>query len=115
MRVLVTALAVLNGGYMLADGTYVLLRGKYLGPENPGPWSMLFQKLGIDVFSAGPLFIVFGILWLILIYAIWTSQQWTFTYGVIISILTLWYLPFGTLISLAVLSLMLSSRQGIGI
>ncbi len=115
MKALVMVLAVLNGGYMLADGIYVLLKGKYIGPEKPGPWALLFQKLGIDVFKLGPIFIVFGILWLILIYAIWTSQQWAFAYGVAISILTLWYLPFGTLISLVVLGLLLFVRQRIGI
>ncbi|MBX2923334.1 MAG: hypothetical protein KF746_14125 [Chitinophagaceae bacterium] len=64
MKVLVTILALLNGGYMLLDGLVVLFRGKYIGSEQPGPWVNLFYKLNMDVFKLGPLFIVFGLLWL---------------------------------------------------
>src|SRR4051812_37681062 len=44
------ALAVtglLAGGWMVFDGIHVLLRGKYFGPDKPGPWSHLFTALGI--------------------------------------------------------------------
>ncbi len=115
MKILITILAILNGGYMLLDGIYVLLKGKYIGTERPGPWSLLFQKWNIDVFKLGPLFITFGILWLIWIYGLWTNQQWTFTLGVIISILTLWYLPIGTLISFIVFGILIFARQKLGI
>ncbi len=49
MKVLVTILAILNGGYMFLDGIYVLLKGKYIGTERPGPWSLLFEKWNIDI------------------------------------------------------------------
>jgi len=39
---------------MLLDGIYVMLKGKYVGPEKPGPWSTLFYKLKVDVFNLGP-------------------------------------------------------------
>ena len=45
MKVLITILGLLNGGYMLLDGIYVMLKGKYIGPEKPGPWSNLFTNL----------------------------------------------------------------------
>ncbi len=115
MKILITILGILNGGYMLLDGVYVLLNGKYIGPERPGPWSLLFEKRNIDVFKLGPLFIIFGILWLILIYGLWTKQQWTFTFGIGISVLTLWYLPIGTLISLIVFGILIFARQKLGI
>lgn len=103
MKILITILAALNGGYMLIDGIYVLLKGKYIGPEKPGPWASLIGKLNIDVFKLGPLFIVFGVLWIIFIYALWTQQSWAQMFGILVSIMTLWYLPVGTLFSIVIL------------
>jgi hypothetical protein len=63
---------------MLFDGVFVMLKGKYIGPEKPGPWSKIFYKLNIDVFKLGPLFIILGILWIIWIFDLWTNQSWTY-------------------------------------
>jgi len=60
MKILITILGLLNGGCMLLDGIFVMIKGKYIGPEKPGPWSNLFYKLNIDIFKLGPLFIVLG-------------------------------------------------------
>lgn len=115
MKILISLLGLLNGGYMLADGLFVLLKGKYIGPEKPGPWANLFYKLNINVFKLGPLFILFGILWLIWLFALWTNQNWTYTFGLAISILTLWYLPVGTLLSLIILVVLLTAKSKLGI
>ncbi|TSA38728.1 MAG: hypothetical protein D4R64_01940 [Porphyromonadaceae bacterium] len=64
MKIAITILGLLNGGWMLTDGIYVLLKGKYIGPDKPGPWATLFYKLNIDVFKLGPLSILFGVVWL---------------------------------------------------
>jgi hypothetical protein len=115
MKILVTIAALLNGVYMLLDGVYVLLKGKYIGPEKPGPWAELFYKLNIDVFKLGPLFIGFGLLWLTWLYSVWTQQSWSWGFGIVICILTLWYLPVGTILSLMVLGILLFARQKLGI
>lgn len=115
MKILLSILAFLNGGYMLLDGIFVLLKGKYIGPEKPGPWANLFYKLDVNVFKLGPLFIVFGLLWLAWLYALWTKQSWTFPFGIFISIFTLWYLPVGTLFSLIVLIVLLTARKKLGL
>jgi len=114
MKVLITILGLLNGGYMLLDGIYVMLKGKYIGPEKPGPWSNLFYKLKIDVFNLGPLFIAFGFLWLFWLYCLWTNQSWTYVFGIITSILTLWYLPVGTIFSVIILLILVFSKQKLG-
>ena len=108
-------LGLLNGCYMLLDGLFVIIKGKYIGPEKPGPWANLFYKIGFDVFKLGPLFIIFGILWLTWIYALWTNQNWTFVFGIIISLLTLWYIPVGTFISLIILALLFIGRKKLGL
>jgi hypothetical protein len=113
MKILITILGFLNGGYMLLDGIYVMLKGKYIGPPNPGPWSYLFEKLDINVFKLGPLFIAFGVFWFTWLYGLWTNQSWSAIFGIIISILTLWYLAVGTIFSLVILLTLIFFKQKI--
>ena len=115
MKILITILGLLNGVYMLLDGLFVLFKGKYIGPEKPGPWANLFYKLNIDVFKLGPLFIIFGLLWLTLVFSLWTNQTWTYVFGLAISILTLWYLPVGTIFSVIVLLVLLTAKSKLGL
>lgn len=113
MKILIIILGLINGGYMLLDGIFVLIKGKYIGPEKPGPWASLFYKIDVDVFKLGPLFIFFGIVWLVWAYSIWTDQNWSFVLGLIISVLTLWYLPIGTLFSLVIFIVLLAARRSV--
>jgi len=115
MKIVFTLLGLLNGGFMLLDGIYVTLKGKYIGPEKPGPWAEVFYKMNVDVFKLGWLVILYGLLWLIWIYALWTNQNWTYVFGLAISILTLWYFPFGTLTSIIIFATLLIWRQRIGL
>lgn len=115
MKLFITILSFLNGGYMLLDGLYVMIKGKYIGPEKPGPWASIFEKFSVDVFKLGPLFIVFGVLWLVWIYGLWTSQTWAHTFGVAVCILTLWYLPIGTLFSVIILLVLIFARKKLGL
>ena len=115
MKILISILGLLNGGYMLLDGLFVIFKGKYIGPEKPGPWSILFYKLDIDVFNLGPVFIMFGLLWLIWLYGLWTNQSWSHTFGLVISIMTLWYLPVGTIFSVIILLTLIFAKQKPGI
>ena len=103
MRYVGTVLALINGVWMLIDGIYVMLNGKYIGPAKPGPWASLLGLTGVDVFKLGPLFIAFGLAWLVFVGGFLTGVAWARTFGIVLSIATLWYLPFGTLISLVVL------------
>ena len=100
---------------MLLDGIFVMVKGKYIGPDKPGPWANLFYKFDINVFKLGPLFIISGILWWIFILGLWTNQSWAYILGLVISFLTLWYLPVGTLLSLVVLIILLFFRQKSGV
>jgi len=96
---------------MLIDGIYVMIKGKYIGPEKPGPWAELFYKLNIDVFKLGPLFIAFGLLWIVWLISLWTNQSWSYLFGIIISILTFWYLPVGTLFSFIILLVLIFAKH----
>ena len=103
MKYLVIGLSLINGLWMLIDGIYVMMSGKYIGPEKPGPWASVVFLIGIDVFKLGPLFVLFGLAWLVFGGAIFSEASWARIFGVVLSVLTLWYLPFGTLISIVVL------------
>ncbi len=115
MKALVVVLGLLIGGYMLADGIVVMVKGKYIGPAKPGPWSVLFERLGIDVFRLGPLFILFGLLWLGWTVGLIATQSWVFAFGVLICLATLWYVPLGSLLSLIVLAILVFAGQRLGI
>ena len=115
MKILIILLGLLNGGYMLIDGIFVMLKGKYIGPDKPGPWANLFYKFDINVFKLGPLFIIYGLVWVVFVIGLFTNQSWTYILGIVISILSLWYLPVGTLFSLVVLIVLLVSRQKMGL
>ena len=110
MKLLITILGLINAAFMLLDGIYVMLNGKYIGPEKPGPWAGIFEKMNIDVFKLGPMFILFGLLWFFFIYGFTTYQSWAYPFGIIVSLATLWYLPFGTLISIIALAFLLFFR-----
>jgi hypothetical protein len=115
MKILITILGLLNGGYMLIDGIFVILKGKYIGPEKPGPWAEMFYKMNIDVFELGWLFVLYSILWLIWLFGVWTDKEWAYMYGIMISILTLWYLPVGTLFSIIIVAVLILFRQKLGL
>ena len=115
MKILLIILGVLNGGYMLVDGVFVMFKGKFIGPDRPGLWADLFYKLNINVFKLGPLFVTFGILWLIWIYALCTTQSWTYVFGLVISLCTLWYLPAGTLLSIIIFVSLITMKNKLGI
>lgn len=99
---------------MLLDGIFVIFKGKFIGLGKPGPWANLFYKFNIDVFKLGPLFILFGLLWLTWIYSLWTNQSWSLIYGLILSILTLWYLPIGTIFSIVIITTLFLTKQKLG-
>jgi hypothetical protein len=102
MKIVISILAFLNGGFMLIDGIFVTVKGKYVGPDKPGPWAAIFYKMDVDVFRLGWLFVLYGLLWFLFIWALWTNREWCYTFGLIVSIMTLWYLPAGTLFSIIV-------------
>src|SRR4051812_47222112 len=63
-KLLITAIALLAGGWMTVDGTHCLLCGKYIGPEKPGPWSIPFVAAGITPFRLAPVLVVLGAAWI---------------------------------------------------
>jgi hypothetical protein len=110
-KIVLIVLSVLNGGWMLFDGIHVLLKGKYFGPEKPGPWSDLVSRVGIDPMRVGPVFVAIGLLWAVVVLGIVYRQSWTFLLGLIACTASLWYFPIGTILSIAVAVMLIVLRN----
>ena len=111
MKYVVLGLSLINGAWMLIDGIYVMVSGKYIGPEKPGPWASVLSITGVDVFKLGPVFVGFGIAWIALAGGLFAGASWAFWLGIIVAVLTLWYLPVGTITSLIVLAMLIFFRD----
>lgn len=114
VKILVLSVALLVGGWMIFDGIYVLSTGKYFGPEKPGPWSDLVAAAGLDPFRFGVPFITLGVLWLGFAAAMLLGQSWGWYAALVIAVLTLWYLPVGTILSIVYIALLVIFRSRLG-
>ncbi len=115
---IVAALVVLNGGWMAFDGTRALIVGDYITPRTGqyagqlGPWSNVVQAAGIPPRSTlmKSIFVVYGLAYLIVMVAFLLKTSWAWSAMLIVAVLGLWYLPFGTLTNLIVIVLLLLPR-----
>jgi hypothetical protein len=65
----------------------------------------------MDPYKFGVPFIILGVLWLIGITGLKFHQQWAWILCLIVSILTLWYIPIGTLFSIIFLLLIIAFKK----
>ncbi len=103
LKFIIVFLVFLNGIWMMFDGIHVLLKGKYFGPENPGPWRHINSALGMNPFRIGLVFIFIDFCWLLFGVSLIAGFSWSGLAGIVVSMMTIWYLPFGTLISVVTL------------
>jgi hypothetical protein len=109
-KVALALVGLVAGGWMIVDGVHVMLRGKYIGPEKPGPWSILFDRMADDPFKLSPMFDAFGVLWLVFLAATLAGQTWGRYGAAAVAVASLWYLPVGTVLSVAYLALLYFTR-----
>jgi hypothetical protein len=109
-RVVLTVLALVTGGYQVADGIHVLATGAYMGA--PGPWRHVVHATGIDPLDFGPGFVALGVCWLVavaMLLSTGSSKAWWAM--LVIAVLTVWYLPVGTLTAVATIVVLLAARE----
>ncbi len=119
LRLVIAALALVEAGYMATDGIRALVVGDYITPRSGrfagqlGPWSAVVSAVGIPPRS--PImkgsFAVYGVVWLAVIVAYLAGARWAWRAMLLAAVLSLWYLPLGTVISLLVLGLLLLERR----
>lgn len=105
-KIILALIALLNGGWMIFDGIHVLMKGKYFGPADPGPWSKIVSAIGLEPLSLGIPFIIFGSGWLTSIFGIFSLETWGWYLAVGISVATLWYAWVGTILSIIFLAIL---------
>ena len=108
---------VLDGGRALAGGGYITpSSGDHAGQL--GPWARLVAAVGIPPESVGmkAAFVALGLLWLALGIGVAVGSPWAWATGLVLGVGTLWYLAPGTIISLAVILLLLTPpvRRALG-
>ncbi len=104
---IVAVLAFTVGGWFSFDGATALVTGDYVTPKSGayagqlGPWSKLVEGVGIDPRSTlmKTIFLLYGIAWLIIIVCFILKRSWAWWGMVVAAAGALWYLPFGTLLS----------------
>lgn len=114
MKFAVALIALLMGGWLTFDGSRAFVVGDYVTPKTGpgagqlGPWSKVVSAMGIDPRSsvAKGLHVMVGILWLIALatFFIRPHAGWYALAGA--SLLSLWYLPLGTVLSIVELCLL---------
>lgn len=105
-KIALLGIAALQGGYMLFDGTHYLLHGSYFG-RGLGPWADLAAIAGIAPCSLAPAFIALGVVWLAGALALLANRRWSRPLLVLVSVVSLAYLIFGTVLSLIALAILI--------
>jgi len=106
-------------GWMVFDGMHALITGDYITPQTGeyagqlGPWSNLVHVIGIEPRSVWMklIFIVQGLSTLVVVVYYILNKPWAWTALLAAVLLGLWYLPFGTLINLLALIILLLTRR----
>ncbi len=101
---------VVLGGWFLFDGTNVLRKGKYFGPEEPGPWAQVVSAAGVDPFRMGVPFVILGVFWLAVVAGLLAGARWAVPAGMVAAAATVWYLPLGTVLSIVFVVLLFLRR-----
>ncbi len=113
IRFVVIGLALMLGAWLLLDGFRAVLVGDYTTvtvsgrPGQLGPWAGLLESLGVDPRSTAVklLHLVLGIGWLAAAGLLIARHPAGPTRARWLAVLSLWYLPFGTIIGVMVLLL----------
>lgn len=104
----VVALALIEGGWLAFDGGRALVVGDYVHPKSGpyagqlGPWANVVLAVGIEPRSIlmKSIHLVLGLVWLSIMICFVLRLSWAWSGMVLCAVLGLWYLPFGTLLSL---------------
>lgn len=121
---LTALLCLLQGGYLVLDGSRALVVGRYITPSSGehagqlGPWASVVATVGVDPHATGMkvTFVVLGLCWLAVAAGVVAGARWARAAGLTAAVASLWYLVTGTVVAVAVLALLLSAppRQALG-
>jgi len=107
--------AFVEGGWLAFDGGHALVKGDYVTPSSGahagklGPWSKLVSAVGLKPRSTTmkAIHLALGTVWIAMIVCFVLRLPWAWTAMLVCAITGLWYLPFGTLLSIIQIVLLL--------
>lgn len=117
-RILILALTLVEVGWLAFDGTRALVVGDLITPKSGryagqlGPWRHLAQRVGLNP-RGTPMKVIFatyGWAWLLVGVAFAVGASWSWVAMLVAAVGALWFLPFGTLCSLAQIALLVVLR-----
>lgn len=119
LRPVIVVLALSEAGYMALDGIRALIVGDYITPSSGrlagqlGPWSAIVSAIGLPPRSTlmKGIFAAYGVAWLVVILAYALGARWGWRAMVLAAVLSLWYVPLGTVISLLLFGLLVVQRR----
>ncbi len=105
---IVLVLALIEGGWLAFDGGRALVVGDYVTPSSGqhagqlGQWAKVVAAVGIEPRSTlmKSIHVVLGAVWLGVMVCFALGVPWAWTGMLVCAVLGLWYLPFGTLLSI---------------
>ncbi|MGH7586144.1 MAG: hypothetical protein ACREMH_07845 [Gemmatimonadales bacterium] len=114
MRSAIPILALIQGGWLAFDGLHAFTRGDYVTPRSGahdgqlGPWAQVVSAVGIEPRSTlmRSVHVLLGAAWLVAAVGFLLRASWSRRALLLSAIASMWYLPFGTMMSLAVLILL---------
>ena len=116
-RAVIVLMALAEGLWMTFDGMRALTVGDYVTPRSHpgelGPWHYAVESVGIGPRSTlmKVIFVIFGLSWLIVAGALIRRTSWALSAALAAAILTLWYLPVGTVFAVVQIAMLLLLRR----
>ena len=115
LKWVVVVLGLLQGGWLAFDGSRALIVGDYVTPTSGpyagqlGPWATLVSAVGIEPRSTlmKSVHLGLGLLWLVTTISFALRMRWAWRGMLACAVLTLWYLPVGTLFGVIQIALLL--------
>ena len=112
---IVVGLALFVGGWFAFEGGRALVVGDYITPKSGrhagqlGPWSKVVSAVGIEPRSTlmKSVFLVYGVVWIGIIVCFILKLDWAWWAMLLAAAGSLWYLPFGTLLGIVQIILLL--------
>lgn len=112
---IVVVLALVEGGWLALDGGHALVTGDYVTPSSGphagelGLWSKVVAAVGIAPRSTfmKSVHLIIGSIWIVMIVCFVARLSWAWTGMLVCAVAGMWYLPFGTLLSVIQILLLL--------
>ncbi len=119
----VLVLALIEGGWLAFDGGRAIVVGDYVTPKSGqyagqlGPWAKVVSAVGIEPRSTlmKSIHLVLGLAWIVVMICFALGLPWAWSGMLACAVLGLWYLPFGTILSvIQIIVLLLPALRGPG-